>query len=247
MPEELDMKAYCLESGADVKDDICYRYILSGAIVHVDPIEKEDEVVYGEASEGHYVAFVASGGTLEGTTSTAARNNSDAWDLPPDSKEKDDVKNPEVDSWDLPQDKKKEGSSVVWTELDDENVRTVEDAKETLSGCEVTNDVEKISQKAESSSAAAAIADATESQQPDVLNSTSDSDSSDQLDDEFLQFIGAKPKKEEADAVSSDQKKKPPADTTEDSSTKRRTRRVVKEKERRYATLVVYSRACECT
>jgi len=167
VPEVLDVKNCCLVSPDDEKkkEVCCYRYRLSGAIVHVDPMEKEEEVEFGEASEGHYVTFISSSAP---TPSSAATTNS-----ADDSKEDD------------PQDKKKDVS--VWTEIDDEFVRTVDSpsgdtsddhqhtALKILSGCNnvVSNNVEKTSSSA-------------------------------------------------------------------DSSTK------TKEKERRYATLVVYSRDCQC-
>merc|ERR1712194_316903 len=70
IPEELDVRGLCsvekkeLESG-DAKTgsrgdgEGSYRYVITGAIVHVDPIvENDDEVAFGAASEGHYVTFL---------------------------------------------------------------------------------------------------------------------------------------------------------------------------------------------
>ena len=58
IPEELDVKSSCL----NVPDmcnmnTCCYKYCLTGAVVHVDHINDSDEV-YGEAKEGHYVTFI---------------------------------------------------------------------------------------------------------------------------------------------------------------------------------------------
>ncbi|KAL7478724.1 hypothetical protein ACHAW6_004479 [Cyclotella cf. meneghiniana] len=63
IPNELDLKPCCLDPsdhlmGNATLKDCCYRYSISGAIVHVNPMENEAEKVYGEAAEGHYVTFV---------------------------------------------------------------------------------------------------------------------------------------------------------------------------------------------
>ena len=169
VPEELDMKTFCLESlGVANESELpgqlcCYEYRLSGAIVHVDPIEemKKDEQVYGETSEGHYVTFISS--------SAPSSKNSAAGTI-----------DATTDPSTIPQDKQ---MNSTWTEIDDEFVRNVDSneypndslhpALKIINGCDVSNHDAK--QTSESSS-----------------------------------------------------------------------KRVVKEKERRYATLVVYSRACQC-
>ena len=63
IPQELDLKACSLGVEKD-KKSCCHRYSLSGGIVHVDPIEKEGEIEYGEASEGHYVTILCHSSVL---------------------------------------------------------------------------------------------------------------------------------------------------------------------------------------
>jgi hypothetical protein len=67
VPAELDVTSCSTGSGSTTtvqppghpsSDDV-YRYRLTGAIVHVDPKEDEDDD-FGMASEGHYVTFVRS-------------------------------------------------------------------------------------------------------------------------------------------------------------------------------------------
>lgn len=57
IPETLEIKQCCLDAPDETLKPCCYRYSLRGSIVHVDPMENEEEVVYGESKEGHYVTF----------------------------------------------------------------------------------------------------------------------------------------------------------------------------------------------
>lgn len=59
VPRELDLKSCCsVDQSGGVLRSCCFQYGLSGAIVHVDPLEDKQEAEYGQASEGHYVTFV---------------------------------------------------------------------------------------------------------------------------------------------------------------------------------------------
>jgi len=109
IPQVLDVKACSLVNTDDEKKkdkggDTCYQYKLTGGIVHVDPIEDEEDVEYGQTSEGHYVTFIC---------------KSSLDDTEDDKEEKN-----------------------VWTEIDDEVVRTseIDSALKILSGCESNSD-----------------------------------------------------------------------------------------------------------
>ncbi len=79
----------------------CFEYYLSGAIVHVDPKEMEDEIEFGGVSEGHYVTLLHSPSSR--ATNTTGND--------PNHYERDD----EVGTW---------------TEIDDEMIRTVRSESE---------------------------------------------------------------------------------------------------------------------
>jgi len=109
IPQVLDVKACSLVNTDDEKKkdkggDSCYQYKLTGGIVHVDPEEDEEDVEYGQTSEGHYVTFIC---------------KSSLDDTEDDKEEKN-----------------------VWTEIDDEVVRTseIDSALKILSGCESNSD-----------------------------------------------------------------------------------------------------------
>jgi len=101
IPQVLDVKACSLVNTDEKKDkggDTSYQYRLTGGIVHVDPEEDEEDVEYGQTSEGHYVTFICK-------SSLEEKKN-------------------------------------VWTEIDDEVVRTSEtdSALKILSGYESSSD-----------------------------------------------------------------------------------------------------------
>jgi len=192
VPEELDLRTLCLEQKENSADDmieLCYRYQLSGAIVHVDPVEEEEEAVYGEASEGHYVTFVrSSADTTPSTSSTTT---------------------------DPPQDKN-DSSVTTWIELDDDVVRTVSD-----SGPVVSNADDATSPTVQSTiSGNASVEDQQHHQhQHPAMKVLSGCDASNDASNKLETL----------------------SDNTEaDTSGKRAS----KKDDRRYATLVVYSRVC---
>ncbi|KAL7506616.1 hypothetical protein ACHAXN_003862 [Cyclotella atomus] len=61
IPPFLELQPCCLDRACKSSDDelnaCCYKYLLSGAIVHVAPMEN-NEALYGESTVGHYVTFV---------------------------------------------------------------------------------------------------------------------------------------------------------------------------------------------
>lgn len=61
IPAFLELQSCCLDQGCKSSDDelnaCCYKYHVVGAIVHVVPKDNE-EALYGESTEGHYVTFV---------------------------------------------------------------------------------------------------------------------------------------------------------------------------------------------
>jgi len=104
IPQVLDIKACSLINNDEKKDkggDTCYQYRLTGGIVHIDPVEDEEDVEYGQTSEGHYVTFICKSSLNESQEEDKEEKN-------------------------------------VWTEIDDEVVRTFDAdlALKILSGCE---------------------------------------------------------------------------------------------------------------
>mmetsp|Transcript_7262 Transcript_7262/g.15640 ORF Transcript_7262/g.15640 Transcript_7262/m.15640 type:complete len:1243 (-) Transcript_7262:13-3741(-) len=70
VPEEIDLSACCLEQRENVtcidsaKNErrICPcgdQFRLTGAIVHVDPLDDDEELAYGDIPEGHYVSYIS--------------------------------------------------------------------------------------------------------------------------------------------------------------------------------------------
>jgi hypothetical protein len=59
IPAELDVRAWSSNTTPQQSDNN-FRYCLTGAIVHVDPIEDEHEAEFGVSPEGHYITFLRS-------------------------------------------------------------------------------------------------------------------------------------------------------------------------------------------
>lgn len=119
IPRELNVRACCSDTTPtstshhdttttrDNMNSCCYKYFLSGAIVHVDPQETDGEIGFGGVSEGHYVAF------LHSPSSKATITNG-------------------ID----PNDDANEEDVGVWTEVDDEMIRIVNTESDTATrGC----------------------------------------------------------------------------------------------------------------
>jgi hypothetical protein len=126
VPPTLNVSACCLDSSSSISaqhdttdtlenmKNCCYTYFLSGAIVHVDQKEMEDEIEFGRVSEGHYVTFLH---PLSLRVSATSGN-------------------------DPSHDEREEGIGA-WTEIDDEMIRVVDSESDStldvLSGCYTYN------------------------------------------------------------------------------------------------------------
>ena len=126
VPPKLNVRAFCSDltpsisaqhdttNTLETKDSCCYTYFLSGAIVHVDQKEMEDEIEFGRVTEGHYVTFLR---PLSSRVSATSGNDPN-------------------------HDEREEGIGA-WTEIDDEMIRVVDSESDStldvLSGCDTYN------------------------------------------------------------------------------------------------------------
>jgi hypothetical protein len=114
IPHKLNVRGCCLDRTvtnltkhdiSTMRDDMhscCFEYYLSGAIVHVDPKEMEDEIEFGRVSEGHYVTLLHS----PSSRATSITDND-------------------------PNHYEREDEVGTWTEIDDEMIRIVRSESET--------------------------------------------------------------------------------------------------------------------